>query len=66
MKAADFPYDASVCAIVVPDCRRPATDRGMCAIHSHYFRVVLADPWYRNHPVPENDAAPQLALRFPS
>lgn len=51
MKAADFPYDADVCAVVT--CKAPATDRGMCAMHSHYFRVFLADPYWRDHEPPE-------------
>ena len=40
---------------IIVDCEREATDRGKCAMHAHYFRVVLADPWYRNHPCPELD-----------
>ena len=51
---------ASICQIV--GCNRepvaswslkPDSPPSVCAVHDFYYRVVLADPKYRNQPVPE-------------
>lgn len=38
------------CAIVC--CPWNATDKGFCASHSYWVRVVMADDRYRSEPVP--------------
>lgn len=60
------------CIVRCPPCHRPAVatsskrpdaKASLCAMHFHYFTVVLADPWYRNHEPPDPEA-PQLMLRL--
>ena len=42
------------CIVVCPPCHREAIDgKRICSLHDWYFRVFLADPIYRDHPVPE-------------
>ena len=50
------------CAVVCPPCDLPLVEGvHYCAMHAHYFRVFLADPYWRDHEPPEPEA-PQMPL----
>ena len=48
---------------IVEDCKELGVDRGMCALHSWYLRIFLADDYWRTHEPPEEHEVAHLMAK---